>query len=436
MQKNLHEEFRLRCANSSGCVPYGVTRGEITVRTRPAEISAASGCVLRSEEGHEYLDFSNSFGSVVLGHADPVVEAAVLEAVRAGIPAGLGYAVAVEVAERLARDLQQPYRVAVFNTGTVAVRACVLAAQKATGRSRIVSAGFHGWDLMWESATTAFGFSAHGICDFLYSPEALERILIKHASEVAAVVPSPDYLHCTGRTLRSIAEITRRFALFFIADEVKYGYRYNCGPSMGRLGIEADVYVYAKGLANGWPVACAIGQDQLLDEMTTYVSTLTYAYPALVAAKATLQRAEEIGARDSIAREAGRFVSAVREMLAAAALPLAIAGDGSSFQFVAETPELEAALLQTAYAERLVFQPGDQQLPSYAMRGEMVDRAVAAMEKVVDQLASEFAHLRGMELTERAWLEAAWSQMDGLSDRPVAPELRQEFLQSKYATGE
>lgn len=402
------------------------------MRTRPAEIVSARGCVLRDREEHEYLDFSNSFGSVLLGHGDPVVEAAILEAVRAGIPAGLGYSVALEVAERLANDLQQPYRVAVFNTGTVAVRACVLAAQKATGRSRILSAGFHGWDLMWEPATSAFGFNAHGICDFLYSPEALERILAHHASEVAAVVLSPDYLHLTAVTLRRVAEITRRFGVLLVADEVKYGYRYNSGPSLGRLGIEADVYVYAKGLANGWPVACAVGRDQLLDEMTTYVSTLTYAYPALVAAKATLQRAEEVGARDSIMREGGRFVSTVREMFKAKALPLAIAGDGSSFQFVAETVELEGALLQTAYAERLVFQPGDQQLPSYAMRGEMVDRAIAAMEKVVDQLASDFAPLRGKELTDRAWLEAAWSQMDGLSDRPLPREVREEFIQSKY----
>jgi len=286
---------------------------------------------------------------------------------------------------------------------------------------------------MWVSANSPFSLSSGDVLDFLYHADALRDFLGSHRRDVAAVVISPDYLHIGAETMRSIVRIAREYDVVIVSDEVKYGYRYSNGPSITRLGLNADIYVYAKCLSNGWPVAAAVGCHPVMDQLSTFVSTLTYSCPAFVAANATLARSDELQIRNSIAAEGGRFLSSLSEVLSSSRLPLDVVGDGHSFQFVSATPELESTLVERALDEGLVFQPGDQQLPSYAFKAKYVDFAIGAMERVVESLKQTYGDLIGAPLTEQAWFDAAWNQMDGLSDRATASPGMREFVQSKFA---
>ncbi|NGZ59858.1 MAG: hypothetical protein CV081_05075 [Nitrospira sp. LK265] len=428
-QKASFEEL---CANSEGCIPYGQWRSKVRAKYQCADIVSASGCLLLSSDGREFIDFGNAFGSVLIGHADVRINSAAIAALNTGLPAGLGKDLAAQIAAELASDLGLSWKTAFYQSGTSAVRACVLAARRLTGRRVVVSAGFHGWDLMWTSAASPFTENNDGVVDFLYDPEALDDILKRFSDQVAAVVISPDYLHCSAETLRRIAAIAKSYGVPIVSDEVKYGYRFVAGPSITRLGIVADAYVYAKGIGNGWPIACVVGDDSLLAQMTDFASTLTYSCPALAAAMRTLRLSKELDVRSSIERNGGRFIEEAKKMLSHARLPISVVGSGSSFQFVALNPEVESVLVSIAYKHCLFMQPGDQQLPSYAFRDEIVERAIQALDAAVGELTANFPHLVDTQLDDEAWLHAAWMQMDGLSDRITSRERRHKFVYENY----
>lgn len=417
----------MRCANRAGCLPYGFDAG-------PApDIVAGRGCYLFDRDGKRYIDLGNAFGSVMLGHADPDVSAAAAHAITTGMPAGASRHTASRIADRLALDLGAEMSTAFFKTGTTAVRAAACAARRATGRPWLASAGFHGWDVMWTPARTPFTVSDTGVFDFFYCADALEAFLAEHAGKVAAVVISPDYLHIGGDHLRTLSAIARAANVMTIFDEVKYGYRFGPGPSVQRHGITAEVYVFAKGLANGWPLACVTGAAAVMSEMALFTSTLAYSQVELCAAEATLTKLAAVGAWASIAAEGGRFTAGVRERLVASRLPLDLVGTGHVFQLVAGTPELEDALVAGARRRGLVLQARDQQMPSWSFTGDAVGDALDMVESVLAELAAQFSGLRGVPLSKRVHLDAAWSQMDGLPAMALTEAERTEFLAEKLA---
>jgi glutamate-1-semialdehyde 2,1-aminomutase/neamine transaminase/2'-deamino-2'-hydroxyneamine transaminase/neomycin C transaminase len=417
----------MRCANRAGCLPYGFDADAAP------DIVAGRGCYLFDRDGKRYIDLSNAFGSVMLGHADPDVSAAAAHAITAGVPAGVSRHTGSRIADRLATDLGAEVSTAFFKTGTTAVRAAVCAARRATRRPWVASAGFHGWDVMWTPAHTPFTVSDTGVFDFFYCADALAAFLDEHAGKVAAVVISPDYLHIGPDHLRALSAIARAADVLTIFDEVKYGYRFGPGPSVHRHGITGEVYVFAKGLANGWPLACVTGTAAVMSEMSLFTSTLAYSQVELCAAEATLAKLASVGASESIAAEGGRFVAGVRERLVASRLPLDLVGTGHAFQLVAETPELEGALVAGARRRGLVLQAGDQQMPSWSFTGDAVGDALDILERVLTELAARFSGLCGVPLSKRAQLDAAWSQMDGLPAVAPTGAERTAFLTDKLA---
>jgi glutamate-1-semialdehyde aminotransferase len=417
----------MRCANRAGCLPYGFDAGA------GPDIVAGRGCYLFDRDGERYIDLCNAFGSVMLGHADPDVSAAAAHAITVGVPAGASRRTASRIADRMAIDVGSEVSTAFFKTGTMAVRAAVCAARRATGRPWIASAGFHGWDVMWTPARTPFTVSDTGVFDFFYCADALAAFLTEHAGKVAAVVISPDYLHIGPDQLRALSAIARAANVMTIFDEVKYGYRFGPGPSVHRHGITGEVYVFAKGLANGWSLACVTGAAAVMSEMTLFTSTLAYSQVELCAAEATLAKLVAMGVWESIGAEGGRFAAGVRERLVASRLPLDLVGTGHCFQLVAESPELEGALVAGARGRGLVLQAGDQQMPSWAFSGPAVDDALNILEGALTELAAQFSWLLGVPLSKRAHLDAAWSQMDGLPAVAPTGADRTAFLADKLA---
>ena len=203
---------------------------------------AARGAQLFSDDGRSFIDFDNSAGSILLGHADPDVEAAV--EVR---PANVARARA-EVAERLLSFMPLAQAVYLFQSVSLARRTALDVVRNASGRDRVLTCAAD----TRRPDTVPYG-----------DLEALEREM--RTSGVAAILiapvgldpPFPSYL----AGLRALAD---RHACFLVFDETASAFRVHEGGAQTLFNVRPDLTLVGDSMANGRPIAAIAGDPILL----------------------------------------------------------------------------------------------------------------------------------------------------------------------------
>ncbi|GCD40684.1 aminotransferase class III-fold pyridoxal phosphate-dependent enzyme [Streptomyces paromomycinus] len=378
----------------------------------PRVFVSASGAYVTDDAGKRWIDFDNTRGSVLLGHGDPEVAEAVGRAATGALGTATGWSPLLDTVTSRLLELCGGEVVGLFRTGTSAVRAAVLAVREAVGAPLVLSSGYHGYDPMWYPAKAPFEPNADGIVDFFFDLDVLAGLLRDGRERVAAVVVSPDHMHLSPRWYERARALLAEAAVPLIVDEVKVGLRY--GPGLSTAGLlDADVWVTAKGVANGFPTAAVGGSRTLLKPLREVSYTSFFEPTVLAAAERTLARVAT-GEPQRTVRETGDlFVEHARSALAAASLPLEVAGNGTFFQFVPATREVKKAFYKATEEEGLLFYRNDNQAVSAAFGPDVLDDARARFSRVCDRLAPFAA---AGPVGEEARYQAAWSVMDGLRE--------------------
>lgn len=422
----MNDRFALRrraVANApTDGIPYSVL---------PAPIVQARGAVVRTAAGRDYVDLGNVYGSVMLGHGNERVMAAVGSVLRSGIGSCGGHRLADEVADTLLAAIpgEGTRQVCFHKTGTAAIRSVADGCRLATGRDLIATCGYHGWDSLWSLPRGPGQLNKSNVFDCFFIPALLERFLHQHAERTAAFIISPDYIHLPKRRLEELHRIATHAGVLIVVDDVKWGYREETGCSFQPLGLQFDACVVSKSIGNGWPIAAIVGSADILAHTMGHVSTLTFEAMTLAATKACLSILAEGDVYKSIAREGGRFIDGVRSIFRGT-VPIEIIGNGHMFQFVCASDGLEDAFHRLCVHEGLLIFPGDNQAPSWAFCDEVVEIALERMERV----AREIARLGPWPevLNEDRFNLAAWQQMEGY----VGPEdsgFPEEFVATRLS---
>jgi neamine transaminase/2'-deamino-2'-hydroxyneamine transaminase/neomycin C transaminase len=369
-------------------------------------------------DGERWIDLDNGRGSVLLGHGDARVAEAIRQAASGGLGTTTGWSPLLDSVLERAWSLLGGETLAVFRTGTSALRSVAVAVRDAraeqlgVARPIIVSAGYHGYDPMWRSPETPFDANADGIVDFLFDLDVLEDLL-RRPEPVAALIISPDSASLTTEWYGSVRALARNAGVPIVADEVKVGLRY--GPELVARSLEPDVWVVAKTIANGAPIAITGGRADLLAGLEEVSFTSFFEPTVLAAADATLARVATGEPQRRIAEHGETFIRSARASLEAAQVPIAIGGDAHLFHFVCASDEIETAFLSACAAEKLLLYAGDNQAPSAALAGDALTDACSRFALVCDALGGRFT---GLEISEDAWYGAAWNVIDGLAARP------------------
>ncbi|WP_237388235.1 4-aminobutyrate--2-oxoglutarate transaminase [Xenorhabdus sp. Sc-CR9] len=268
----------------------GVTTQIYVERAENAEIWDA--------QGQRYIDFAAGIAVVNTGHRHPRVIAAAreqLEQFTHTCHQVVPYENYVALAERLNRLVPGNFvkKTVFVTTGAEAVENAVKIARAATGRSGVVAfnGAFHGRTFLGMSLTgkvapykmgfgplvsdvyhVPFPVGLHGI-SVEQTLNALEN-LFKTAIEptrVAAIIIEPvqgegGFYPAPPELLKSLREITDRYGIVLIADEIQTGFaRTGKLFAMEHHQVAADLTTMAKGLAGGFPLAAVTGRADLMD---------------------------------------------------------------------------------------------------------------------------------------------------------------------------
>ncbi len=272
-------------------IPGGVNspvRAFRAVGGTPLFISRGQGAHVQDVDGRRFLDFVNSWGALILGHAHAEVVEAIVDTAKRGTTFGAPAPAEVELAERVTASYPGLEQVRFVSSGTEAVMSAIRLARAFTGRDLIVKyAGcYHGHaDHLLVSAGSGlatFGKpSSAGVpaafveCTRvlpLDDDKALEDLFRREGSRIAAVVIEPTpanhgLLPQRREYLEELRAVTRANGALLIFDEVISGFRVARGGVAELTGIRPDLATFGKIIGGGMPVGAFGGSRNIMSRL-------------------------------------------------------------------------------------------------------------------------------------------------------------------------
>ena len=272
-------------------MPGGVSspvRSFASVGGEPFFVSRGRGARVRDADGVSRLDYVQSYGPLLFGHAPPFVVREISRAARGGTSFGAPTEREVLLAERVTRFFPSIEMVRFVNSGTEAAMSAVRLARGVTGRARIVKTdgGYHGHADSFLVAAGS-GIATLGIAGSPGVPEptaglttvvpyndvpALEAAFGRFPGEIAAFALEPVAANMgvvlpRAGYLEAARELTRRHGALLVFDEVITGFRLARGGAQEISGVRPDLTVLGKILGGVLPVGAYGGRRDLMEHV-------------------------------------------------------------------------------------------------------------------------------------------------------------------------
>jgi glutamate-1-semialdehyde 2,1-aminomutase len=341
-------------------LPGGVSspvRAFRAVGGTPLVIRSGSGAEVEDVDGRRYVDFVCSWGPLILGHAHPAVQAAIVDAASHGTSFGAPGELEVELAEYICSAYPGLEQVRFVSSGTEATMSAIRVARGATGRDKILkfSGCYHGHaDHLLVSAGSGlvtFGRpSSAGVPEAfvretavlpLDDEEGLASFFRSHGDTLAAVIIEPvpannGLLLQRPEFLAMLRRETERTGTVLIFDEVISGFRLARGGAAEVLGITPDLATFGKVIGGGLPVGAFGGRRDLMSQLAPLGSvyqagTLSGNAVAMSAGLATLRELEKQDGWSRLEAIGHSLADALRPVLDAAPFPVRLVRAGSLF---------------------------------------------------------------------------------------------------------
>jgi glutamate-1-semialdehyde 2,1-aminomutase len=376
----------------------------------PLFARSAKGCRITDLEGREYIDYIMGFSCALLGYANERVQRAVRDALDSAGVISLPHTLEMDVTRMLCDMIPCAEMVIFGKNGSDVCTAAARLARAATGRSKILVCGYHGWQ-DWYIETR--GFSATGVPDrseplvlpFPFNDlNGFLKVLRAHAGEVAAVMLEPsgpvedDGLNgplqdVDADFLAAVAAATRRAGALLIFDEIITGFRYPGGSVQKATGVIPDLACFGKALSAGMPLSALVGRRQIMDTFmhrVYYGPTFQSEVYSLAAAREALAIYREVDVPGHIWDYGNRLKAGINRLCHDLGVRAEVIGPPFRMVLAFREPDahhvtLMRTLVQQELLKRGVLTYMGFMLPSYAHD-----------DRVLDETLDAFAHALGL----------------------------------------
>jgi len=280
-------------ARARAVIPGGVNspvRAFGSVGGTPYFVARAEGPYVYDVEGRRYIDYVQSYGPAILGHAHPAVTAAVNDAATRGTSYGAPTEAEVLLAEEMCRRIPAMEMVRMVSSGTEATMTAIRLARGATGRDRILkfAGNYHGHSdallvaggsgVAQQGLKGSEGVTAGAVADTIVAPYnvvpdldgTVAAVIVEPvAANMGLVEPAPGFL----AGLRDACDAVGALLVF---DEVITGFRLCRGGAAEWFGIQPDIWCFGKVIGGGLPVG-AFGASR---EIMSHLAPLGPVYQA------------------------------------------------------------------------------------------------------------------------------------------------------------
>jgi glutamate-1-semialdehyde 2,1-aminomutase len=323
--------------SATGLIPGGVNSPVRAMRAvglaEPVFMQRGEGAWIEDVRGARYVDWVQSWGPLIFGHADPETVEAVQAAAERGTTFGAPTEAEVELAAEIVDAVPSVEMVRLVSSGTEASMSTLRLARAATHRDRVLTfAGcYHGHvDALLASAGSGVmtlglpsspgvptGVTADTIvCRFndvdgvaaacARYGEGLAAILVEPvAGNMGCVPPKPGFLEA----LRMLCDASGALLVF---DEVMTGFRVARGGAQERYGVTPDLTILGKIVGGGLPLAAFGGRAEVMERLAPVgdgyqAGTLSGNPLATAAGLSVLRRLRDPAVYDELERIGGRL---------------------------------------------------------------------------------------------------------------------------------
>lgn len=272
-------------------IPGGVNspvRAFGSVGGTPIFIKRAKGAYLYDEDDNRLIDYINSWGPMILGHAYPPVIEAVIEKAKLGTSFGAPTAIETEIAKLAVSMVPNIDKIRFVNSGTEACMSAIRLARGYTKREKVIkfSGCYHGHSdaflIAAGSGASTFGVpNSAGVTqgaakDTLLadynSLESVRQLFDNNKGEIAAIIIEPvaGNMGCVPpkngflEGLRALCDANGALLVF---DEVMTGFRLAKGGAQELFGIKADIVCFGKVIGGGLPVGAFASRNEIMDSL-------------------------------------------------------------------------------------------------------------------------------------------------------------------------
>lgn len=269
-------------------IPGGVNspvRAFGAIGSTPRMIARAAGANMWDEDGNKYIDYIGSWGPMILGHSQPEVLEAVVDACARGLSFGAATKIEVEMAKLICDSIPSIEMIRMVNSGTEAVMSAIRAARGFTGRDKIIkfTGCYHGHSdgLLVKAGS---GAMTSGIPDSAGVPvgctkdtltanyndlASVETLFAQFPEEIACVIVEPVAANMgvvlpENGFLEGLRYLCTRYGALLIFDEVITGFRLGFGGAQEYFGVRPDLTTYGKIIGAGMPVGAYGGRKEIM----------------------------------------------------------------------------------------------------------------------------------------------------------------------------
>lgn len=412
-------------------IPGGVdspVRAFKSVGGTPLFIKKGEGAYLVDVDNNRYVDYVQSWGPLIFGHANKTIEKAVIKAVKKGLSFGAPTKAETKLARLICSLFPEIDKVRFVSSGTEAVMSAIRLARGFTCKDDIIKfeGCYHGHSdsLLVQAGSGAVTFgtpSSPGVPADLTKHTLLAKYndiksvkeCFKNSKNIACIIIEPlagnmGFVPADAKFLEELRVLCDKHGTLLIFDEVMSGFRASLKGAQGIYSTVPDLVTFGKVIGGGMPVGAFGGRAEIMDKLSPdgpvyQAGTLSGNPVAMAAGLASLEQIlddEELYIR--LEKKAKRLVEGLKAAAQASGITLQVSAVGSMFGFffndkpvknfedaLKSNTQCFAAFHQGMLSEGFYFACSqfETSFISDAMSDEMIEDTIEAAIKVFEEIA-------------------------------------------------